>query len=111
MIYTLNLFDIRTGKIELYREYSLEAGRVISSLNGKPICSGWHSKTLRGNEFREYFIVVEFPSQEALDSFLYDPRNAKMHKLREVSTENYIWKVFEPWNLDLWVAFKGLRKE
>ena len=109
MIYTLNLFDILPEKAHLYRQYSREAGRVILGLGGRVICSGWHDTTLRGEETRAHFIVVEFPTQEAFELFLGSPEHRDMHQLREDSTVNYIWKVFEPWNLEYWVAFAGMQ--
>src|SRR6476646_5997592 len=109
MIYTLNLFDILPDKVQLYRRYSIEAGKVIFGMNGKVVSSGWHPTTLRGEETRHYFIIVEFPDMEALEFFLNDPAHHDMHEMRENSTENYIWKIFEPWNLNTWVAFPGLR--
>jgi uncharacterized protein (DUF1330 family) len=108
-IYTLNLFDITPSRDKVYREYSRAAGKVISSLNGSVICSGWHPTTLRGEDTRSYFIVVEFPDREAFDLFLNSPLHASMHALRENSTENYIWKIFEPWDLKRWVAYPSLK--
>ncbi len=109
MIYTLNLFDIRPENIDLYRQYSREAGRVIAALGGQVICSGWHPKTLRGEMMRSFFIVVAFPSHEAFMTFLNDPQYKEMHTWRDASTENYIWKLFESWDLRHWVAFSGVR--
>ena len=107
--YTLNLFDILPGKEAMYRKYSVEAGRIIFALGGKVLCSGWHPTTLRGEETRSYLIVVEFPTLEAVHQFLYKPEHAAVHKLREDSTDNYIWKIMEPWDLKTWVAFPSLK--
>lgn len=107
--YTLNLFDIIPGKESIYRQYSKEAGRVINSLSGKVVISGWHPTTLHGDETRSYLIVVEFPDMNAVESFLYDPKHFAMHQLRKTSTENYIWKIFEPWELNRWVVFPSIK--
>ncbi len=93
----------------MYRQYSIEAGRIIFGLGGKVLCSGWHPTTLKGEETRSYLIVVEFPNLEALHEFLYKPEHATTHQLRENSTHNYIWKTFEPWDLKKWVAFPSFR--
>ena len=106
MLYTLNLFDIIPEKARLYRRYSIEAGKLIFGVNGRVVCSGWHSRTLRGEEIRTHLIVVEFPDEKALDFFLNDPAHHAIHEMRENSTTNYIWKIFEPWDLDAWVAFR-----
>ncbi len=107
--YALNLFDILPGKESTYRQYSIEAGRIIFGLGGKVICSGWHPKTLRGDEMRSHFILVEFPSEDVFRFFLESPDHQSTHQLREDSTTNYIWKLFEPWDLKTWVAFPGVR--
>lgn len=109
MVYTLNLFDIRPESLDLYRQYSREAGQSIAALGGQVTCSGWHPHTLRGEELRSYFIIVAFPSHETFATFLNDPQYEAMHALREASTENYIWKLFEIWDLNYWVAFPGLK--
>jgi uncharacterized protein (DUF1330 family) len=108
-IYTLNLFDIIPGKESRYRQYSKEAGRVINSLGGKVVTSGWHPTTLHGDDTRNYLIVVEFPDINVVESFLYDPKHIALHQLRETSTENYIWKIFELWDLKRWVAFPSIK--
>lgn len=108
-IYTFNLFDIIPDKLQLYRQYSIQAGKVIFSLGGKVVCSGWHPSTLRGDTTRGYFIIVEFPSLSTVESFLHDPQNEAIHQMREESTENYIWKIFEPWDLRRWVAFPSVK--
>ena len=93
MIYTLTLFDIIPDKIQLYRQYSKEVGKLIPNVGAMVVCSGWHRKTLRGEEARHFFIVVEFPTEEALDYFLNAPAHRHIHDLREQSTTNYMWKV------------------
>jgi uncharacterized protein (DUF1330 family) len=108
-VYTLNLFDIIPGKEAIYRQYSKEAGRVINSLGGKVVTSGWHPTTLLGDDNKNFLIVVEFPDMSAVESFLHDSKNAAMHQLRETSTENYIWKIFDPWDLKRWVAFPSMK--
>ncbi len=107
MVYALNLFDIKPGQVSLYRQYASEAGRVIFGLGGRVICSGWHPRTVKGEEIRSYLIVVEFPDREAYEFFLNHSEHEVMHRLREESTCNYIWKVFEPWDLQTWLAFPG----
>ncbi len=106
MLYTLNLFDIIPEKAQMYRKYSIAAAKIIFGSGGRVVSSGWHPKTLKGEETRSYFIIVEFPDKEALDFFLHDPKHQAMHELREQSTTNYIWKIFEPWDLDAWVTFR-----
>jgi hypothetical protein len=49
-------------------------------------------------------IVVEFPSEKAFQEFLDEAERQGIHHLRETSTTDYIWTLYEPWDLASWVS-------
>ena len=48
-------------------------------------------------------IVVEFPSEKIFQDFLDEAENQKIRPLREDSTTDYIWTLYEPWDIREWV--------
>ena len=104
MIYALNVFNLKKSKEYLYKEYSIKAGKIIYSKGGKVISSGFNPiRELKGKIERKYFIVVEFPSKEIFQDFLDEADKQGIHSLREESTSEYIWTLYENWNIKEWV--------
>mgnify|MGYP001479495960 CR=1 FL=1 len=104
MVYALNLFNIEDTKENLYREYSIKAGKIIYAKGGRVISSAWHPiKKLKGDTQQNYMIIVEFPSEEVFKEFLDEAENQDIHKLRESSTKDYIWTLYKPWDIKSWV--------
>lgn len=104
MVYALNVFNFLKGKENDYREYSIKAGKIIYSKGGKVISSGWNPiRNMHGDRERRYMIVVEFPSEKIFQDFLDEAENQKIHPLREDSTSDYIWTLYEPWDIREWV--------
>jgi uncharacterized protein (DUF1330 family) len=48
-------------------------------------------------------IVVEFPSEKIFQEFLDEAEKENIHPLREQSTKDYIWTLYEHWNIREWV--------
>ena len=104
MVYALNVFNLVSSKENLYREYSVKAGKIIYSKGGKVISSACNPiRKLKGDIDRRYMIVVEFPSKKVFQEFLEEAENQNIHRLRESSTKDYIWTLYEPWNIKAWV--------
>ena len=104
MVYALNVFNLVSSKENLYREYSVKAGKIIYSKGGKVISSACNPiRKLKGDIDRRYMIVVEFPSKEVFQEFLEEAEIQNIHRLRESSTKDYIWTLYEPWNIKAWV--------
>ena len=104
MVYALNVFNLVSSKENLYREYSVKAGKIIYSKGGKVISSACNPiRKLKGDIDRKYMIVVEFPSKEVFQEFLEEAETQNIHRLRESSTKDYIWTLYEPWNIKAWV--------
>jgi len=103
MIYALNVFNFVEGQEESYKKYSVAAGKIIYGLGGRVVASGWKPlKNLHG-EVRNHFIVVEFPSQDVFKEFYQKAEELEIHPGRENSTKDYIWTLYEPWDMKEWV--------
>jgi uncharacterized protein (DUF1330 family) len=104
MVYALNVFDLVGGREDEYAAYSVRAGRIIHGLGGRVVASGWKPlRVLHGDRERRHMIVVEFPSEAVFQQFLDEGERQDLHALRERSTSDYIWTVYEPWDLREWV--------
>jgi pimeloyl-ACP methyl ester carboxylesterase len=108
MLYALNLFNFIPGKEDQYRRYSMLAGKIIYGLGGRVIAAG-HTplRYLHGDVERRQMIVVEFPSEEAFQKFLEEAERQHIHELREGATRDYIWTLFEYWDMRAWVRESG----
>lgn len=104
MLYALNVFNLVPGREDDYREYNLRAGRIIYGLGGRVVAAGRDPvRELHGGESRRYLIVVEFPSDAAFQQFLDQAEQDDIHRLREAATTEYIWTLYQPWDLKTWV--------
>ena len=104
MVYALNVFNLRSEKENDYREYSVKAGKIIYGKGGRVVASGFNPiRNMHGDTERGYMIVVEFPSEGIFQEFLDEAEKDKIHELRENSTTNYIWTLYEPWDIKSWV--------
>ena len=104
MILALNVFNLSKNKEHLYKEYSIKAGKIIYSKGGKVISSGCNPiRKLKSDVLRNYFIIVEFPSEKVFQNFLDEGEKQNIHSLREDSTSEYIWTLYENWNIKNWV--------
>lgn len=104
MVYALNVFSFLPGKQKQYRDYSILAGKIIYGLGGRVVSSG--EKPLRhmhGEVQREVFVVVEFPSESAFQQMIDEMDRTGLHQLRETATTDYIWTLYQPWDLKSWV--------
>jgi uncharacterized protein (DUF1330 family) len=104
MLYALNVFSLVAGKEAVYRDYSVKAGKIIYRLGGRVVASGHQPiRYLRGDVQRQEFIVVEFPSEAVFQQFHDAAESEGLHNLREGSTYDYIWTLYQPWDLRAWV--------
>ncbi len=107
MVYALNVFNLLEDREDDYAEYSVRAGKIIYGLGGRVVASGWKPiRRLHGDRERRHMIVVEFPSEAAFQQFLDEGERQGIHTLREESTTDYIWTLYEPWDLRRWVKRK-----
>ena len=105
MIYALNVFNLKPENEEDYKKYSIKAGKIIYSKGGKVVSSGWKPiRNIHGDIKREYMVVVEFPNEKIFQEFLDEAEKENIHPLREESTKDYIWTLYEYWNIREWVS-------
>jgi pimeloyl-ACP methyl ester carboxylesterase len=104
MIYALNLFNFIPGKEDQYRRYSVLAGKIIYGLGGRVVAAG-HAplQYLHGDRERRQMVIVAFPSEAAFQQFMQEAERQNIHELREGATTDYIWTLFEPWDMRSWV--------
>ena len=105
MVFALNVFNLITDKEDDYKKYSVKAGKIIYSLGGRVVSSGWSPvRNIHGDIERKYMIVVQFPSEKVFQNFLDEASNQNIHELRENSTRDYIWTLYKPWDIKAWVG-------
>jgi len=102
MIYALNLYDIVEGEEDTYRQYIKLATRQLKDIEARPVCTGTNPiKGLKGRT-RQHMLVMQFSGVKEFDRFMQLLEDHQLHSLREVSTENYIWTLYENWDLKSW---------
>ena len=105
MVYALNVFNLVPGRENDYRIYSAQAAKIIYGLRGRIVQAGQNPlRRILDDRKRSQMIVVEFPSEKAFQEFLDEGERQGIHVLREASTTDYIWTLYEPWDLRSWLA-------
>jgi uncharacterized protein (DUF1330 family) len=93
-VYALNLFNIVSK--EEYLAYAKRSVKEVKSHHGRVIALGKYHESVAGDlSPRQVFILVEWASKEAFDSYCNDPALADLHPHRENGTKDYIWQLFE----------------
>src|SRR6267142_5687076 len=88
-VYALNLFNV-TNKEE-YLAYSRRSPKEVEKRGGRVIALGKFREAITGEmEPRAVFILVEWQSRAAFDSYRNDPDLAYLHPHREKGTGGYI---------------------
>lgn len=105
MVCALNLFNLVEGTEDEYRRYAVEAGRVLRRVGASVVAAGRDPlRLLEGDLLREWFLVVRFPDERAFSEFLSLIDSGPMHGTRERVTRDYIWTVYQPWDLVDWTG-------
>lgn len=103
-VFALNVFNLLPGMEDQYRDYSVKAGKIIYGFGGRVVASGWQPiRRMHEDRERRHFIVVEFPSEEVFQQFVDEAERARIHDLREDACSDYIWTLYQPWDLRTWV--------
>ncbi len=103
-VLALNVFNLLPGMDERYRDYSVKAGKIIYGFGGRVVSSGWQPvRRMHEDRERRYFIVVEFPGEDVFQRFLDEAERQHIHALRESACTDYIWTLYQPWDLREWV--------
>jgi uncharacterized protein (DUF1330 family) len=105
MVLALNVFNLVPGREDVYRAYSEQAAKIIYGVRGRVLQAGWKPlRRIHDDRKRSQMILVEFPSEEAFQKFLDEGERQGIHQLRESSTSDYIWTLYEPWDLRAWLS-------
>ncbi len=93
-VYALNLFDVSSR--DDYLAYSRRSAKEVKAHGGHVIALGKFREATSGDiKPRSVFILVEWVSKEAFDSYCNDPAIADLHQHRVDGTDNYIWHLFD----------------
>ena len=105
MVYALNVFNLVDGREDTYKVYAVKAGRLLQRVGASVAVAGRRPiQMIEGDLVRRYFMVVQFPDASAFARFLDLIRAEDMHQTRQSSTKDYIWTVYETWDLTRWVS-------
>lgn len=103
MIYALNLYDIKEGEEDTYRQYVTQATAQLKGLNAKPVCTGNPPVRRLKGDSRQHMLVMKFGNEADFDAFMQRLEEEDLHRLRESSTENYIWTLYKHWDVKQWL--------
>jgi uncharacterized protein (DUF1330 family) len=93
-VYALNLFNVASK--DEYLAYSRRSPQEVQAHGGRVVALGQFRRSMAGDiSPRRVFIVVEWRSMEAFESYLQDPKLADLHAHRVNGTSDYIWHVFD----------------
>ncbi len=82
-VYALNLFNI-ASKTE-YLAYAKRSVKEVKNHNGRVISLGKYRESVAGDMSpRQVFILVEWASKEAFDSYCNDPALADLHPIEKM---------------------------
>lgn len=100
MIYALNVYDIIPGREDQYAAYVQQISPLFEHFDMAIVAAGDKPiRTLMGQS-RNHFALVRFADIDQFDGFMAAMTEHDCHKLREGSTENYIWTLYEPWGFN-----------
>lgn len=103
MIYAMNLYDLVEGKEEMYREYMQRTAELMEGLDITPVAAGHNPRRSMSGEARGHFVIMKFGSMEDFEQMISRQDAESIGSLREESTENYIWTLYDEWDIGSWL--------
>ena len=103
MIYAMNLYDIREGKEDTYREYMKRSVELMDGIDAEPVAAGHNPLKAMTGAPRGHFVVMKFGSMSDFDRLMDRQEENGINQLREESTTNYIWTLYEDWDIGSWL--------
>jgi antibiotic biosynthesis monooxygenase (ABM) superfamily enzyme len=100
MIYALNVYDIIPGKEAIYASYVESIAPLIKNFDMAIAAAGQNPIREISGRTRNHFALVQFADLENFDGFMAALEKNDFHRLREQSTENYLWTIYEAWGFD-----------
>src|SRR5689334_1995386 len=93
-VYALNLFTVANR--DEYLAYSRRSPKEVQAHGGKVVALGRFREVAAGKiRPRSVFVLVEWASKEAFDSYRNDPGLADLHPHRVKGTTDYVWHLFD----------------
>jgi uncharacterized protein (DUF1330 family) len=77
------LFDVEVRDVPRYRAYMDRVRPALERAGGRYLVRGGEHKVYEGDWTPSRLVVLEFPSQEAWESFYYGPAYAEIKTARE----------------------------
>jgi len=72
---------------ETYKKYAEKTPALLEKHGGKFLVRGGNVETLEGELFKGRVVVIEFPTQEALQNFYNDPDYQAAKLIRQSASE------------------------
>ena len=105
MPFALNLYDLIPGKEDTYREYIAAATVHLGAVGASLVAAAETPlKQLAGDNRRDHMVVVHFPDAAAFERFHALAEADGLHALRESATTNYVWTLYDDWDLETWMG-------
>lgn len=77
------IFDVDIRDVERYRAYMEQVRPALEAAGGRYLVRGGAHKIYEGDWDPSRLVLLEFPSQEAWESFYYGPAYAGIKTIRE----------------------------
>lgn len=100
MIYALNVYDIIPGKESTYARYVESIAPLFENFDMAVAAAGQNPIREISGQTRNHFALVQFADIENFDGFMAALKENDFHRLREESTDNYLWTIYEAWGFD-----------
>jgi len=84
-VYVVNAYDIHD--FDTFKDYPPQVGRLLTKYGAKVLAMETNPRALEGLP-RTMNAIIEFPSEEAVNSFYNDPEYQSFIHLRHDSTSN-----------------------
>ena len=98
----MNLYDIVDE--DMYKEYVKRSTSFLSSIKAGAIAAGTNPFREICGQARSNFIIAKFHSVQDFEAMLRWQEDNDIKRLRELSTDNYIWTLYENWDMAAWLA-------
>lgn len=78
---------------EIYKNYTDKVPALVEKHGGKFLIRGGNVETLEGDAFSDRVVVIEFPSQQALQNWYNDPEYQAAILIRQAASDGQILAV------------------
>jgi len=79
--------------LETYKKYTAKTPALVAKHGGKFIARGGAIQTLEGEPFNERMVIIEFPSQQALQDWYNDPDYQEALLIRQSASNGRVLSI------------------